>query len=86
MLPYRVSNLGPLTYESGALPIALHGQLIREGSEDVEITVRMAPAFFHADKHKLSLFLQNLKCVGTLSGNATLPFPFLPPFSKQMYS
>ena len=25
MSPDRVSNPGPLTYESGALPIALHG-------------------------------------------------------------
>ena len=25
MLPDRVLNTGPLTYESGALPIALHG-------------------------------------------------------------
>ena len=25
MLPDRVSNLGPLTYESGVLPIALRG-------------------------------------------------------------
>ena len=25
MLPDRVSNIGPLTYESGALPIALRG-------------------------------------------------------------
>ena len=25
MLPDQVSNLGPLTYESGALPIALRG-------------------------------------------------------------
>ena len=25
MLPDRVSNPGPLTYESGALPIVLHG-------------------------------------------------------------
>ena len=25
MLPYRKSNPGPLTYESGALPIALRG-------------------------------------------------------------
>ena len=25
MLPVLVSNPGPLTYESGALPIALHG-------------------------------------------------------------
>ena len=28
MLPDRVSNPGPLTYESGALPIALRGQVI----------------------------------------------------------
>ena len=25
MLPDRISNQGPLTYESGALPIALRG-------------------------------------------------------------
>ena len=35
MLPDRVSNPGPLTYESGALPIALHGPAkIRGGTED----------------------------------------------------
>ena len=28
MLSDRVSNSGPLTYESGALPIALHGPAI----------------------------------------------------------
>ena len=28
MLPDRVSNTGPLTYESGALPIALRGPAI----------------------------------------------------------
>ena len=27
MLPDRVSNPGPLTYESGALPIALRGPI-----------------------------------------------------------
>ena len=30
MLPDRVSNPGPLTYESGALPIALRGPAIFE--------------------------------------------------------
>ena len=30
MLPDRVSNPGPLTYESGALPIALRGSAERE--------------------------------------------------------
>ena len=28
MLPDRVSNPGPLTYESGALPIALHSPAV----------------------------------------------------------
>ena len=28
MLPDRVSNQGPLTYESGALPIALRGPAV----------------------------------------------------------
>ena len=30
MLPDRVSNPGPLTYESGALPIALRGPAFRK--------------------------------------------------------
>ena len=30
MLPDRVSNPGPLTYESGALPIALSGPATRD--------------------------------------------------------
>ena len=30
MLPDRVSNSGPLTYESGALPIALRGPAHQE--------------------------------------------------------
>ena len=30
MLPDRVSNPGPLTYESGALPIALRGPALPE--------------------------------------------------------
>ena len=32
MLPDRVSNPGPLTYESGALPIALRGPAEEYGS------------------------------------------------------
>ena len=31
MLPDRVSNPGPLTYESGALPIALRGPASHKG-------------------------------------------------------
>ena len=33
MLPDRVSNPGPLTYESGALPIALRGPQSRSKPE-----------------------------------------------------
>ena len=33
MLPDRVSNPGPLTYESGALPIALRGLMERDCCE-----------------------------------------------------
>ena len=34
MLPDRVSNPGPLTYESGALPIALRGPAKIEGNRE----------------------------------------------------
>ena len=37
MLPDRVSNPGPLTYESGALPIALRGPARR--NEDIKYTM-----------------------------------------------
>ena len=33
MLPDRVSNPGPLTYESAALPIALRGPAIGSGED-----------------------------------------------------
>ena len=33
MLPDRVSNPGPLTYESGALPIALRGPAYMKDGE-----------------------------------------------------
>ena len=34
MLPDRVSNPGPLTYESGALPIALRGPALLKKQSD----------------------------------------------------
>ena len=37
MLPDRVSNPGPLTYESGALPIALRGQAGLKGVPAIEV-------------------------------------------------
>ena len=38
MLPDRVSNSGPLTYESGALPIALCGPALMTVTVTVETT------------------------------------------------
>ena len=35
MLPDRVSNPGPLTYESGALPIALRGPALEHVLESL---------------------------------------------------
>ena len=37
MLPDRVSNPGPLTYESGALPIALRGPAPILCDEEVKV-------------------------------------------------
>ena len=36
MLPYRVSIPGPLTYESGALPIALRGPAMQMELQSVD--------------------------------------------------
>ena len=33
MLPDRILNPGPLTYESGALPIALRGLAVNRGNQ-----------------------------------------------------
>ena len=44
MLPDRVSNPGPLTYESGALPIALRGPAIKVELSTVK-NVFYAPNF-----------------------------------------
>ena len=44
MWPDRVSNPGPMTYESGALPIALRGPALFE-----------APQLFFAGRHKAAL-------------------------------
>ena len=38
MLPDRVSNPGPLTYESGALPIALRGPASSSGTAISSLT------------------------------------------------
>ena len=49
MLPDRVSNPGPLTYESGALPIALRGpalgpwKLVRDRDSSSQLGLIIAP-------------------------------------------
>ena len=45
MLPDRVSNPGPLTYESGALPIALRGPASGVDSlyQDIRSYLRKSP-------------------------------------------
>ena len=46
MLPDRVSNPGPLTYESGALPIALRGPAsFRSNFGDIAIDVNAKEVF-----------------------------------------
>ena len=46
MLPDRVSNPGPLTYESGALPIALRGPALLIGYHET---------YSHSDMHRILL-------------------------------
>ena len=41
MLPDRVSNPGPLTYESGALPIALRGPANEDEVLYINVKVQM---------------------------------------------
>ena len=54
MLPDRVSNPGPLTYESGALPIALRGPAQKS-------------RFLGSDKHIMLFFpLINVKILKTI--------------------
>ena len=43
MLPDLVSNLGPLTYESGALPIVPHGPAFICSGEDLTLSIRWCP-------------------------------------------
>ena len=44
MLPDRVSNPGPLTYESGALPIALRGPAASLAGQHLNHLLTGAPA------------------------------------------
>ena len=48
MLPDQVSNPGPLTYESGALPIALRGPALLFG--ELSSTAEVKLVLFHINK------------------------------------
>ena len=47
MLQDRVSNPGPLIYESGALPIALRGPAILLQSSSVDVSVELRFSVHH---------------------------------------
>ena len=55
MLPDRVSNPGPLTYESGALPIALRGPAIVESEwrSVIVVSLNVGDGFRHIKPAKL---------------------------------
>ena len=55
MLPDRVSNPGPLTYESGALPIALRGLAIHSCNK-VSIVVAVVKASKQISLHEINAF------------------------------
>ena len=56
MLPDRVSNPGPLTYESGALPIALRGPagMIGTNYDRTSNIRRLFPQHFWASRQRYS--------------------------------
>ena len=55
MMPDRVSNPGPLTYESGALPIALRGPATYEQNSEKEKSVINSHIFHYATKFVVSV-------------------------------
>ena len=60
MLPDRVSNPGPLTYESGALPIALRGTATNKLPEK-KVTVDFQTKLFvyHSDHLNCDVIVKN---------------------------
>ena len=62
MLPDRVSNPGPLTYESGALPIALRGPAKEFGYNDRKYITLMDNCYHD---YKMQITLEHLKCLMT---------------------
>ena len=60
MLPDRVSNPGPLTYESGALPIALRGPLMQENQICISTLSTYLPLSIVATIRNISMILGQL--------------------------
>ena len=64
MLPGRVSNPGPLTYESGALPIALRGPATKiaefANSIDLDEVAHNEPPHLHLHCLPSSLLILNM--------------------------
>ena len=72
MLPDRVSNPGPLTYESGALPIALRGPadrhvnqalFTRPGQQPRPLHLFSTPEHFSYGHKTLKLRCFNIACL-----------------------
>ena len=59
MLPDRVSNPGPLTYESGALPIALRGPA---NAQLLSLNAHLI--LLHSERPKLHRVLAILSAIG----------------------
>ena len=57
MLPDRVSNPGPLTYESGALSIALRGPAFLKSKQSIY------QEYEKSGKVKISTFCKRRKCI-----------------------
>ena len=66
MWPDRVSNPGPPTYESGALPIALRGPAVSDAIGGVY-------CILNAKGVKILLVVQEPKSVATLENTFALP-------------
>ena len=89
MLPDRVSNPGPLTYESGALPIALRGPAGRLGHGGPALISMKWIMVLKRGYNKLIIgpSQQLFKAEwAALSGIATLTFSYMPPFPKGVNS
>ena len=70
MLPDRVSNPGPLTYESGALRIALRGPAMHHGKPKTMFSCI-------SSKRQASNINNTLKCL-SIGTYKTINFPFVP--------